>query len=238
MTICVDPVPAASRCGTSAFRSSSSDWKRKATTDAQTLNEYAELFGEDQAGVREGDQDAGNADMAAGQDGEQDGEGAMSVHASKHEVRCDDNLAVDVDGHQPSVMKKNMNSQGVEADQQAQHGASQAPVPHVKKSKSAKRKERRLNDSVPLLGDEVADAPWADEPVPTSPEVEGVGHQNGMQAKKKQKRDKLKQDKQNKDSNETVAKDVLGTKEAMALLGFASAPGVLSKKKKSKAKKA
>ena len=226
---------AASRCGTSAFRSSSSDWKRKATTDAQTLNEYAELFGEDQAGVREGHQDA---DMAAGQDGEQDGEGAMSVDASKHEVRYDDNLAVDVDGHQPSVMKKKMNSQGVEADQQAQHGASQAPVPHVNKSKSAKRKERRLNDGVPLLGDEVSDAPWADEPVPTSPEVEGVGHQNGMHAKKKQKRDKTKQDKQNKDSNATVAKDALGTKEAMALLGFASAPGVLSKKKKSKAKKA
>ncbi|KAL0033664.1 hypothetical protein WJX79_010817 [Trebouxia sp. C0005] len=37
------------KCGTSAFKSSSSDWKRKTASDAQTLNEYAELFGSDQA---------------------------------------------------------------------------------------------------------------------------------------------------------------------------------------------
>lgn len=37
------------RCNTSAFRSSSTDWKKKAASDAHTLSEYAQLFGADEA---------------------------------------------------------------------------------------------------------------------------------------------------------------------------------------------
>ena len=37
------------RCNTSAFRSSSTDWKKKAASDAHTLSEYAKLFGADEA---------------------------------------------------------------------------------------------------------------------------------------------------------------------------------------------
>lgn len=39
------------RCNTSAFRSSSTDWKKKAASDAQTLNEYTQLFGEGDSGA-------------------------------------------------------------------------------------------------------------------------------------------------------------------------------------------
>lgn len=55
------------RCGTSAFKSSSSDWKRKTASDAQTLNEYAELFGSDQAAATKPSQaghPASNGDVA------------------------------------------------------------------------------------------------------------------------------------------------------------------------------
>ena len=37
------------RCNTSAFISSSTDWKKKAASDAHTLSEYAQLFGADEA---------------------------------------------------------------------------------------------------------------------------------------------------------------------------------------------
>lgn len=42
------------RCNTSAFRSSSTDWKKKAASDAQTLDEYAQLFGADEASTAVG----------------------------------------------------------------------------------------------------------------------------------------------------------------------------------------
>lgn len=39
------------RCNTAAFKSSSTDWKKKAASDAQTVDDYNQLFGKDTATV-------------------------------------------------------------------------------------------------------------------------------------------------------------------------------------------
>jgi len=229
------------RCGTSAFKSSSSDWKRKATADAQTLNEYAELFGSDQAAATEpaeADHPASSGDMARSHE---------DVAASEAAVVSDMNSP-----EQPAKKRKKGNKStaaadpAVVTDQLVPTEDRQAVIKDKKKKKQAKKQEEEdvrtlLSEPTSVLGTDVADAPWANEIVPTVLHTEGVGEPDGAAVKKKkQKQSKRKEGEngkgiQKQDARVTVPQDA---KEALALLGFAAAQPASKQKKKKAAKTA
>ena len=219
------------RCGTSAFKSSSSDWKRKAAADAHTLNEYAELFGSDQAATTEAaetvtDEQISSGDMAPG-----DADVSVSEAA----------ITAGVDAAQPPA-KKRKKGKKVEAVAEADAAAgtnlpvlmsdSQAPVKEKKKSKKARQQDKTLDDGVSVSGAEYPDAPWANESVPAVHESGDVGHSDNLTTgKKKQKRIASKGDVKSTGSNATDAGIPQNSREALALLGFASAPSKSKQKK-------
>ena len=224
------------RCGTSAFKSSSSDWKRKATADAQTLNEYAELFGSDQAAVTEpaeADHPASNGDMAHSH-----GDVAASEAAAMAEMSSPELPAKKRKKSNKSIAAVAENDPAVVTDQLIPSEGSQAVIKDKRKKKQARKQEGDLAEPTNVLGRDVA--PWANEVVPTVLHTDAVGEPNGAVKKKKQKKSKRKEGEngngiQKQDVRVTVPQDA---KEALALLGFAAAqPGSKQKNKKA-AKKA
>ncbi len=230
------------RCGTSAFKSSSSDWKRKATADAQTLNEYAELFGSDQAAATEAAEaghPASNGDMAHSHG---------DVAASEAAVMSDMNSP-----EQPAKKRKTGNKStaaaaaaetdsAVVTDQLVSPEDIQTVIKDKRKKKQAKKQEEEdLAEPTSVLGTDVADAPWANEIVSPVPPTEGVGEPNGAAVmKKKQKKSSRKEGEngkgvQKQDVSVTVPQDA---KAVLALLGFAAAQPASKQKKKKAAKKA
>ena len=227
-------------CGTSAFRSSSSDWKRKATADAQTLNEYAELFGSDQAAATEAAEaghPASNGDMA-------DSHG--DVAASEAAVMAD------MDSTEQPAKKRKKGSKAtaaaaaaevdsaVVADQMVPTEDRQAVIKDKRKKKQAKKQEEDLAEPTSVLGTDLADAPWANEIVSPVLNTEAAEQPNGAAVKKKQKKSKRKEGEngkgvQKQDVGVTIPQDA---KEALALLGFAAAQPASKQKKKQAAKKA
>ena len=226
------------RCGTAAFRSSSSDWKRRATTDAQTLNEYAELFGSDQAPAPEASTAGGAYDSSHAVNGDAVEYESINAHQNGGHEEEEDLEA------QPPAKKRKIGKKAAaaaEADaadvshQPVLSGDSLAPVKEKKKGKKGKKADDAVNDGASVLGTELADAPWANEQVAALPESENLG-QDISSTGKKQKRDKSKQSQQNKGNSENRTSVPNGTTEAMAFLGFASAQSA-SKQKKEKAKR-
>ena len=223
------------RCGTSAFKSSSSDWKRKATADAQTLNEYAELFGSDQAAATEAESDhpASNGDMA-----QSHGHVAASEAAVMSDVKNSEQLAKKRKKGSKSVAAAAETDSAVLTDHLVPSEESQADK---RKKKQAKKQEADLAEPTSVLGTDVADAPWANEIVSNVLHTEGVGEPNGAAVKeKKQKKSKRKEGEngkgvQEQDVRVTIPQDA---KKALALLGFAAAQPASTQKKKKAAKKA
>ena len=222
------------RCGTSAFKSSSTDWKRKATADAQTLNEYAELFGSDQAAATEpaeADQPASNGDMAHSRG---------DVAASEAAVMADTNSP-----ELPAKKRKKGNKRTAAAAAADRDPAvvtaqlvppedRQAVIKDKRKNKQAKKQEEDLAEPASVLGTDLADAPWANEIVPTVLHTEGVGEPNGAAVKIKQKKSKRKEGESGKgirkqDVRVTIPQDA---KEALALLGFAAAQPASKQKRR------
>ena len=227
------------RCGTSAFKSSSSDWKRKATADAQTLNEYAELFGSDQAAATEAaeaDHPASNGDMA-----QSHGDVAASEAAVMSDMKNSEQLAKKRKKGSKSIAAAAESDSAVLTDQLVPSEESQAVIKDKRKKKQAKKQEADPAEPTTLLGTDVADAPWANEIVSNELHTEGVGEPNGAAVKeKKQKKSKRKEGENGKEVQEqdvrvTIPQDA---KEALALLGFAAAQPASTQKKKKAAKKA
>ena len=225
------------RCGTSAFKSSSSDWKRKAAADEHTLNEYAELFGSDQAATTEAAETATDEQISNGDTAHGDADVSLSEAA----------VTAGVDAAQPAA-KKRKKSKKVEAIAEADAAVgtnlpvllsgSQAPVKEKKKRKKAKQQEKTLDDGVitSVSGAEYSDAPWANESVPAVHETGDVGHSDNTTVgkKKKQKRIASKEDVESIGNNATDAGVPINAGEALALLGFASAPSNSKHKKHAK----
>ncbi|DBA71481.1 TPA: hypothetical protein ACH3X2_011275 [Trebouxia sp. C0005] len=90
-----------------------------------------------------------------------------------------------------------------------------------------------------MLGTDVADAPWANEVVPTVPNTEGVGEPDDAAVKKKQKKSKRKESENDKgiQKQDVRVTNPQGVKDALALLGFAAAQPASKQKTKKAAKK-
>lgn len=219
------------RCGTSAYKSSSSDWKRKAATDAHTLSEYAELFGSDEAAVTE------PAEAAVTQNGQSHAnleldcypaaDAAVDVHEQSKEVAIFEAIA-----GQTAVPKKNKKTkEGSLRDKgTAVTVGNQANVKKKKKGKKSEgTREKHESEPVTLLGVNAADAPWANEPVPDEVAAEGVTQRPAQTVKQFEQVHVGSQGKGQLEGLQSV-KHALNKTQAFAMLGYGM--GVKEKKGK------
>lgn len=137
------------RCNTSAFRSSSTDWKKKAASDAQTLNEYAQLFGEadtvaavDMAEPDNSEQQkiAANEPVPASSAAAKPTDQAVADGKPKKKRKSDQQLGKPVK-EEPPVVKPEHNDatlQSVGSDRKAADAAAAEQVPVNKKPKGKK----------------------------------------------------------------------------------------------------
>ena len=192
------------------------------------------MFGSDQAANTEAaetatDNQISNGDMASG-------DADVSVPEAA--------VTAGVDAPQLSA-KKRKKGKKVEAVAEADSAAgtslpvllsdSQAAVTEKKKSKKARQQDKTPDEGVSVLGAEYPDAPWANQPVPAALNTGGMEHSdNTTVGKKKQKRGSSKEDVKSIGSNATDAGIPQNARQALALLGFASAPSNSKQKKHAK----
>ena len=208
------------RCGASAYSSSSVDWKRKAATDAQTLNEYAELFGSDQAAAAETSEAAATQEAVGNRTaGVPSGESLdiMRDNAMLTDAHIDQNSAAI--SEKPATKKQKKSKVTAAPAENQMPAESQAPA---KKGKKGKRGKQDIVVAT-VLGLDSSNAPWAHEPVPASIDAEGMGQ---LDPSKGAKLTKPKKKEKSKHSNKSTKKDQEGADgpvnadKALALLGF------------------
>lgn len=206
------------RCGTSAFKSSSSDWKRKAATDAHTLNEYAELFGSGEAATTEtagaGAIENGGSHAAPDANPGADDNVVMTGEHTGYEGHAAA-ASTQLAATEKEKKKKKKNKQ----QKNAVHVESPAPV--KKKKKTSKKK---AND-ISMLDLDNAEAPWANEPgIAAQPDdvEQAEGPKMETQGKSQQT------------GGISTAHAPLNTGQALALLGFAAAKPLSQHKKQKK----
>ena len=223
------------RCGTSAYKSSSTDWKRKAATDAHTLNEYAELFGPGEAAGTEA------AEAAATQNGQSHASPELasdsaadavlsSVMMTDHQNKEGSdhgpaNTYVEESGNiepasgQPAATKKK-NKKKSKKEDRGIAVKSQAPVKKQKGKKAKGGSEKQEGGAVSVLGLDSADAPWANEAVPDVIAAQSVTQGGPVKTKVR-----------TQGQNQKTVGDALSTDQALALLGYAAAKPSSQQKK-------
>lgn len=196
------------------------------------MNEYAELFGSEQAATAEAAETANDDQLNSGDVAHGDADISVSEAA----------VTAGADAAQPPA-KKRKKGKKVEAVAEADAAVginlpvllSDSQVKEKKKRKTAKQQEKILHDGVSVSGAEYSDAPWANEPVPAALDTGIMKHSdNTTVGKKKQKRIASKEDVKSMGSNATDAGIPQNAREALALLGFACAPSNSKQKKHAK----
>lgn len=206
------------RCGTSAYKSSSSDWKRKAATDAHTLNEYAELFGSGEAGTTE------PAEAGVSENGRS--HAALDAQPAADAAADDVAMTDDHTGHeghaaaastQPAATEKEKKKKKKNKEQK-NSVLVESPAPVQKKKKSKKQAS-----DVSMMDLDSADAPWVNEPV-------AAAQQDDV---KQAERAKMGTEGERQQTT-GAAHAPLNKGQALALLGFAAAKPLSQHKKQKK----
>ena len=214
---------ASHRCGTSAYKSSSTDWKRKAATDAQTLNEYTDLFGPGTAAAADASEEA----VAAATDGT----AAAQLDHSLQAANADDAMAngqlaqeAAASAAKPAA-KKQKKRKGAVTEIAAPSEGQDSQGPRKKKKSGTKGKQAGENGVAEPISEaarDISNVTPAAEPVAESIDANFVAQPQIIKASK-QARSNVKtqtKGKQGKKSIQDGQGVSVAADEALALLGF------------------